>query len=92
MSLTCKCPVEVSITVVTRCCKAKRFAGCASAVKRSVASMQNVLSVDASVEKQKVNVTVADDVEFDLVRQAIEMSGKKVIEGRIIEDETDGKC
>ncbi|EXU95765.1 heavy metal transporter (heavy-metal-associated domain protein) [Metarhizium robertsii] len=66
--------------------------GCASAVKRSVASMQNVLSVDASVEKQKVNVTVADDVEFDLVRQAIEMSGKKVIEGRIIEDETDGKC
>ncbi|EFY94352.2 hypothetical protein MAA_10196 [Metarhizium robertsii ARSEF 23] len=54
--------------------------------------MQNVLSVDASVEKQKVNVTVADDVEFDLVRQAIEMSGKKVIEGRIIEDETDGKC
>lgn len=92
MSLTCKCPVEVSITVVTRCCKAKRFAGCASAVKQSVVSMQNVLSVDASVEKQKVNVTVADDVELDLVRQAIEMSGKKVIAGRIIEDETDGKC
>lgn len=46
--------------------------------------MHNIFSIDTSVEKQKVIVTVADDVQFKLVRQAIETSGKKVTGGRIV--------
>ncbi|KAJ9139024.1 hypothetical protein NKR19_g7613 [Coniochaeta hoffmannii] len=58
--------------------------GCASAVRTAVNSLPDVQSVETSVEKQKVNVTVADGVTFDQVKLAIENAGKHVKGGKII--------
>ncbi|OIW24985.1 antioxidant and copper/iron homeostasis protein [Coniochaeta ligniaria NRRL 30616] len=61
--------------------------GCASAVRTAVTSLRDVHSVETSVEKQKVNVTVADDVTFDQVKLVIENAGKHVKGGRVIAGE-----
>ncbi|EXL39084.1 hypothetical protein FOCG_18297 [Fusarium oxysporum f. sp. radicis-lycopersici 26381] len=61
--------------------------GCASAVRTAVTALSDVQSVETSVEKQKVNVIVADDVTFDQVKLAIQNAGKQVKGGRVIEGE-----
>ncbi|KAH8588245.1 antioxidant and copper/iron homeostasis protein [Bisporella sp. PMI_857] len=61
--------------------------GCASTVKRAVGAVPDVESIDTSVEKQKVNVVVADNVTFDQVKLAIQSAGKQVDGGRIITSE-----
>ncbi|KAJ9132074.1 hypothetical protein NKR23_g11421 [Pleurostoma richardsiae] len=61
--------------------------GCASTVRTAVTALPNVQTVDTSVENQKVNVVVADDVTFDQVRLAIQNAGKQVKGGRVIESE-----
>ncbi|EWY79748.1 hypothetical protein FOYG_17142 [Fusarium oxysporum NRRL 32931] len=59
--------------------------GCASAVRTAVTALSDVQSVETSVEKQKVNVIVADDVTFDQVKLVIQNAGKQVKGGRVIE-------
>ncbi|EWY79725.1 hypothetical protein FOYG_17120 [Fusarium oxysporum NRRL 32931] len=61
--------------------------GCASAVRKAVTALPDVQSVETSVEKQKVNVIVADDVTFDQVKLVIQNAGKRVNGGRVIEGE-----
>lgn len=63
----------------------RAFSGCASAVRKAVAAIPNVQTVDTSVEKQKVGVTVTNDVTFDQVKLAIQAAGKRVSAGRVVE-------
>ncbi len=56
-------------------------------MRTAVTALPNVESVDTSVETQKVNVVVADDVTFDQVKLAIQNAGKQVKGGRVIKGE-----
>ena len=56
-------------------------------MRTAITALPNIQSVDTSVESQKVNVVVTDDVTFDQVRLAIQNSGKQVKGGRVIKDE-----
>lgn len=58
--------------------------GCASAVRAAVTALPDVQSVGTSVEKQKVNIIVANDITFDQMKLVIQKTGKQVKGGRII--------
>lgn len=60
--------------------------GCAAVVKKVVTSLPLVISVETSVDKQKVSVDVQGGLLYDDVKSTIIGTGKSVSGGRRIVD------
>lgn len=58
--------------------------GCSNAVNRVLTKLDGVDNIDISLEKQTVDVTTSDKLEYDTVLLTISKTGKKVNGGNII--------
>lgn len=58
--------------------------GCSNAVNRVLTKLNGVDNIDISLEKQTVDVTTADSLDYDTVYQTISKTGKKVNDGKVV--------
>ncbi|CAK7894089.1 metal homeostasis factor Atx1p [[Candida] anglica] len=59
--------------------------GCSGAVNRVLGRLEGVKNVDISLENQTVDVQTVSTLDYDTVFQTISKTGKKVLDGKIIE-------
>ncbi|ODV80113.1 uncharacterized protein CANTADRAFT_50631 [Suhomyces tanzawaensis NRRL Y-17324] len=59
--------------------------GCSNAVNRVLTRLDGVSNVDISLEKQTVDVTTGDSLDYDTVYNTIAKTGKKVNSGKTIQ-------
>ena len=58
--------------------------GCSNAVNRVLTKLDGVDNIDISLEKQTVDVTNSDSLDYDTVYQTISKTGKKVNDGKVV--------
>ncbi|ABN65009.1 antioxidant and copper/iron homeostasis protein [Scheffersomyces stipitis CBS 6054] len=59
--------------------------GCSGAVDRVLKKLDGVSDIDISLEKQTVDVTTTDALDFDTVYNTIAKTGKKINDGKVIQ-------
>lgn len=69
---------EYTFNVVMSC------GGCSGAVTRVLKKLDGVTSVYASLEAQTVSVTTDDSIDYQLIYDTIDKTGKKILGGKTI--------